>query len=91
MEIDGTSELGHLTYCTNIHAGETWDEIFERLKLNLPLIKEEVARDVPFGVGLRLSAIATEVLATPARLDEFRAFLEDGGYDVFTINGFPYG
>ena len=80
-----------LTYCTNIHAGETWDEIFSRLKANLPAIKAESSPDASMGVGLRLSAIATDVLATAARLEEFRAFLADGGYDVFTINGFPYG
>jgi sugar phosphate isomerase/epimerase len=80
-----------LTYCTNIHAGETWDEIFSRLKANLPAIKAKASHDVPMGVGLRLSAIATDVLVTPARLEEFRAFLDDGGYYVFTINGFPYG
>ncbi len=28
MRIEGDADLGHLTYCTNIHAGETWDEIF---------------------------------------------------------------
>lgn len=91
MRIDAATGLGHLTYCTNIHAGETWDDIFERLKLNLPLIKREAAPDTALGVGLRLSAIAAEVLAAPARLEEFRVFLADGGYYIFTINGFPYG
>ena len=91
MEIDAAGELGHLTYCTNIHAGETWDEIFSRLKANLPAIKAESSPDAAMGVGLRLSAIATEVLATPARLEEFQVFLQDEGYYVFTINGFPYG
>lgn len=81
----------HLTYCTNIHAGETWDEIFSRLQDNLPAIKAATSPAAPMGVGLRLSAIATEVLAAPARLAEFQAFLADGGYYVFTINGFPYG
>lgn len=89
MRIEGTSD--HLTYCTNIHAGQTWDEIFERLTFNLPLIKQEAAPNTALGVGLRLSAIAAEALASPARLEEFQAFLADGGYYVFTINGFPYG
>jgi hypothetical protein len=81
----------HLSYCTNIHAGETWDDIFSRLQSNLPAIKSDVSPDQPFGVGLRVSAVATEVLASPDRLQEFRAFLEEGGYYLFTINGFPYG
>ncbi|MEM8947757.1 MAG: metabolite traffic protein EboE [Pseudomonadota bacterium] len=91
MRIGAAGKGEHLTYCTNIHAGETWDEIFERLGDNLPAVKSAVSPDAPLGVGLRLSAIAAEVLAEPARLDEFQAFLADGGYYVFTINGFPYG
>jgi sugar phosphate isomerase/epimerase len=91
MRIGGSPDLGHLTYCTNIHAGETWDEIFERLKLNLGKFDAEVSPGAALGVGLRLSAIAAETLAEPARLAEFQTFLNDGGYYVFTINGFPYG
>jgi hypothetical protein len=81
----------HLTYCTNIHAGETWDEIFERLRQNLPAIKSAASADADLGVGLRLSAIAAEVLAGQERLAAFQEFLADGDYYVFTINGFPYG
>lgn len=88
MQLDGDT---HLTYCTNIHSGETWDEIFSHLRTNLPTIKAATAAGEPMGVGLRLSAIATEALAKPARLEEFQAFLADGDYNVFTINGFPYG
>ncbi|MEZ5935486.1 MAG: metabolite traffic protein EboE [Alphaproteobacteria bacterium] len=88
MRID---EKTHLTYCTNIHAGETWDEIFSRLASNLPAIKAETSPDAPLGVGLRLSAIAAEVLAGQERLAAFQEFLSSGNYYVFTINGFPYG
>ncbi len=88
MRIDDSA---HLTYCTNIHAGESWDEIFSRLQANLPAIKAEVSPDAPMGVGLRLSAIATDVLSGRERLAAFRDFLTEGNYYVFTINGFPYG
>ncbi len=88
MQIDNSV---HLTYCTNIHAGETWDEIFSRLQANLPAIKAEASPNAPMGIGLRLSAIATETLSASDRLEEFRSFLADGDYHVFTINGFPYG
>lgn len=91
MRIEPGSAPAHLTYCTNIHAGERWDEIFPRLKTNLPLIKAEASPDAPMGVGLRLSAVATEALAEREQLEAFQAFLEDGDYYVFTINGFPYG
>ena len=91
MQIGPEDSHQHLTYCTNIHAGETWDEIFSRLQANLPAIKAEASPNAPLGVGLRLSAIAAEALSTPDRLSAFHEFLNAGGYYVFTINGFPYG
>ena len=91
MRLSPGNAPAHLTYCTNIHAGERWDEIFERLKTNLPLIKAEASPEAPMGVGLRLSAIATEALAGEDQLAAFQDFLKEGDYYVFTINGFPYG
>ena len=81
----------HLTYCTNIHAGETWPEVQANLERYVVAVKERVARDRPFGVGLRLSALAAEALADPGQLERFRDFLRAHDLYVFTINGFPYG
>jgi sugar phosphate isomerase/epimerase len=81
----------HLTYCTNIHAGETWAEVRANLERYVVAVKSRVAPDRPFGVGLRLSAQAAESLAEPRQLEEFRGFLDAHGLYVFTINGFPYG
>ncbi len=91
MRLPGAAHLGHLTYCTNIHAGESWPEVLAGLETHLPAIKAAVAPEAPFGVGLRLSAAAAEALSAPARFEAFRSFLETGGYYVFTLNGFPYG
>jgi sugar phosphate isomerase/epimerase len=84
-------DLGHLTYCTNIHAGEALDEVMRSLARHLPAIKAELAPDQPFGVGLRLGYSAAQSLREPDRLAELKAFLAAGGYYVFTLNGFPYG
>src|SRR5262249_49927815 len=81
----------HLTYCTNIHAGETWTEVRQNLERHVVRVKAAVAPDRPFGVGLRLSAIAAAALTEPQELDAFRASLRGQGLYVFTINGFPYG
>ncbi len=81
----------HLTYCTNIHAGETWAEIEAALGRFLPDIKWRVAPDRPMGIGLRLSAIAAEDLARPANLQALQRFLDAHDLYVFTINAFPYG
>jgi len=81
----------HLTYCTNIHPGESWDEIRRNLERYLPLVKRRVSPDAPFGVGLRLSAVAAESLTESEALSSFKQFLSEHGLYVFTINGFPYG
>ena len=84
-------DLGHLTYCTNIHAGESWPEVRTALARHLPEVRRQVAPDRPFGVGLRLSALAAGALAEPAALDELKSLLAASDCYVFTINGFPYG
>jgi len=81
----------HLTYCTNIHPGESWAEVRANLERHVTRAKAAVAPSRPFGVGLRLSAAAAATLVRPAELEAFRAFLHDHGFYVFTINGFPYG
>jgi len=81
----------HLTYCTNIHAGESWGEIFTALRKHLPGIKKRVSADAPMGVGLRLSAAAADEFGTSRALQELQAFLRDTDLYVFTVNAFPYG
>jgi sugar phosphate isomerase/epimerase len=81
----------HLTYCTNIHAGEEWPDVREAISLVLPRVRRHLGTSGPFGIGLRLSASASATLAAPAALAEFQQFLRDTDHYVFTINGFPYG
>lgn len=82
---------GHLTYCSNIHAGETWTSVRETLGEVLPALRRRLDLSGPMAIGLRLSAMAADDLSEPAVLEECLAFLRDGGYYVLTINGFPYG
>lgn len=91
MKLDDSATSAHLTYCTNIHRGETWAETSAALERHLPEIKRLAAPDRAMGVGLRLSSLAAETLAEPAELDRFHEFLRGHGLYVFTINGFPYG
>jgi len=63
MILDGGR--AHLTYCSNIHPGETWAEVRANLEGYVPSVRDQVAPGQPFGVGLRLSAqAASEALAT---------------------------
>jgi len=81
---------GQLTYCSNIHPGESWQEHFAQLQLHIPLIKKQVNPSGRFGIGLRLSNIASLELKEKSLL-EFIEWLKGNDCFVFTMNGFPYG
>jgi sugar phosphate isomerase/epimerase len=81
----------HLSYCSNIHAGETWDATFQNLKIYIPEVKKRLAHKGAFGIGLRLSHEAALVLERPDRLQEFRDWLKKSNTYVYTLNCFPYG
>lgn len=85
------TKYGHLTYCTNIHSGESWGEHFAALKEFIPRIKEAVSTDQPFGIGLRLSNRASLDLEVEQELDQFQKWLMENDCYVFTLNGFPFG
>jgi sugar phosphate isomerase/epimerase len=91
MRLDGPPGNVHLTYCTNIHAGETWDDIRASLDAHVPTIKASVAPDRPLGIGLRLSGVAAAAARQPEALAAFRDQLAALGAYVFTINAFPFG
>lgn len=82
---------GHLTYCTNIHAGKDWAADFDNLKLYFPRIKAAMSPNAAMGIGLRISNNASLTLAEPSPLAAFKSWLETQDAYVFTMNGFPYG
>jgi hypothetical protein len=83
--------LTHLSYCSNIHPGETWSEVRNNLSSFVPGIRAAMNPNGEFGIGLRLSAAAVNDLAKPDALAGFSSFLADKKLYVFTLNGFPYG
>jgi len=90
--MDLGSGLGHLTYSTLVHPGDTWEEMWASLVNYVPKVKARVAPNVPFGVSLRLSAKSAEVLSsTPSERDKLRKFLADNDMYLYTVNAFPYG
>lgn len=86
-----TGESAHLTYCSNIHPGESWPEVSAALAVHIPQIRKELGFDGAFGLGLRLSAVAARALRDPRALESFRAWMDANDAYVFTLNGFPYG
>ena len=84
--------LGHLSYSTLVHAGDTWPEMRASLAEFVPRVKERVAPGRRFGVSLRLSAASVEELtARPSERDWLRRFLDEQDLYVYTVNAFPYG
>ena len=84
----------HLTYCLNVHPGESWAENYDAIRTRARAVRDRVLHGmerVPFGLGLRLGAEAAAELARPEALADLRAYLDDHGLYVFTVNGFPYG
>lgn len=82
---------GYLTYCTNIHAGESWNDHFAALQQNIPGIKKRISHNQPFGIGLRVSHQASLQLQEKEALNIFKDWLKKEDCYVFTMNGFPYG
>lgn len=81
----------HLAYCTNIHPAESWEETQAVLKEHTLRVRDQVCREAPYAIGLRLSALAARELLTGDHLPAFQQWLADENCYVFTINGFPYG
>ena len=84
--------LGHLTYSTLVHPGDTWEDMWESLTTYVPKVKARVCPNAPFGVSLRLSASSANTLVNskPER-DKLKKFLADNNMYLYTVNAFPYG
>ena len=84
--------LGHLTYSTLVHPGDTWEDMWASLQTYIPKVKARVCPRGPFGVSLRLSASSADTLAnSPAERDKLKKFLNDNDMYLYTVNAFPYG
>ena len=83
----------HLSYCLNVHPGNSWQEHFAAIKTYVPKIRRQLlANEEPFGLGLRLSAQAAEtLLEQPQEIQALQNFFRAENLYPFTINVFPYG
>ena len=83
--------LGHLTYSTLVHPGDTWEQMWHSLTTFVPRVKARVAPNKPFGVSLRLSASSAETLInSPAKRAELKKFLQDNDMYLYTVNAFVW-
>jgi sugar phosphate isomerase/epimerase len=88
MHVGGSA---HLTYCTNVHPGESWPQVRHNLLTHVTAVKAQVCPERPFGVGLWLSAQAARALSEGDELPRLKELLSARDLYVFTLNGFPYG
>lgn len=90
MDLGG--KLGHLTYSTLVHPGDTWEEMWDSLTRYVPAVKRRFSPNKRFGVSLRLSGKSAETLtANPDERAKLRAFLDANDMYLFTVNAFPHG
>uniref|UniRef100_I2Q2H7 Xylose isomerase-like enzyme n=1 Tax=Desulfovibrio sp. U5L TaxID=596152 RepID=I2Q2H7_9BACT len=80
-----------ITYCTNIHPGETLAEIRDGLSRHGLAVKAALSPGAAFPLGLRLSGQASQELARPGAAEAFGGWLRERGLFAVTVNGFPYG
>jgi sugar phosphate isomerase/epimerase len=84
--------LGHLTYSTLVHPGDTWSEMWDSLTRYVPQVKARVAPHESFGVSLRLSAASAQTLTgDPGERRRLKEFLRQHDMYLYTVNAFPYG
>lgn len=84
--------MGHLTYSTLVHAGDTWDDIWASLRTFVPQVKKNVCPSGKFGVSLRISgATAKTLIDAPEKRADLRGFLDDNDMYLYTVNAFPHG
>jgi len=81
----------HLTYCLNIHSGETFADVVKAVRTYPPKIRDLLDCSQPFGLGLRIGQQALAEAEATAGWDELRSVMAAESLYVFTLNGFPYG
>jgi hypothetical protein len=84
--------LGHLTYSTLVHPGDTWDEMRASLETYVPEVKHRFSPHSPMGVSLRISnSSADRLIGDPDERAWVKSFLDTNDMYVYTVNAFPYG
>jgi sugar phosphate isomerase/epimerase len=84
--------LGHLTYSTLVHPGDTWSEMWDSLNRYVPQVKARVSPKNSFGVSLRLSAASAKTLTgDPGERARLKDFLTQHDMYLYTVNAFPFG
>lgn len=80
-----------LSYCSNVHPGDSLGEVRENLKQFISPVKSRRGLE-SLQVGLWLSYhAAEELISSAANLQDFSSLLQQLGIELTSLNGFPYG
>ncbi len=82
--------MTELTYCTNIHPGESWRHVMKNLNAHCLPVKRAFSADKSFPLGLRISHQAANEIGS-AEIVEFHSWCAEHDCYLLTINGFPFG
>jgi hypothetical protein len=79
-----------LSYCTNVHPGQTVEEVIDGLTTYSAEVQRQL--DFPMAAGLWLSAaVAQELTESPEQLERLAQVLWQHDICCYTLNTFPFG
>src|SRR4051812_49259629 len=80
-----------LGYCTNVHPGESWMDVFANLGTHAARVRSLWNRDSDLGLGVWFSSRAAKELLEPGQLQRLKDLCAATGLSIPSINGFPIG
>ena len=83
--------LVELTYCTNVHPAESFQELMHVITADMPQVKAVVHPHAAMGSGLRIGHQMLHTLQQEKYQRQLLHALDQNDIYVFTVNGFPYG
>lgn len=84
-----TTFVHSISYCTNVHAGATFEQVRANLAKHATAVRQEVLPHGVLDVGLWLSRRAAKSVRDRKSASEFALWLSEHGLAVRTMNGFP--
>ena len=79
-----------LSYCTNVHPGQTVDEVLEGINTYTAVAVRTFNRPLAAGLWLARSVV-TELLESNSKLEQLGQTLWEHDLGCYTLNTFPYG
>lgn len=79
-----------LSYCTNVHPGDTFDQALAALKTYTGPLAARMEKPIAAGLWMTRDAVS-ECSRNPELTAELSQWLRDNGLVAYTMNAFPFG